>query len=134
VLGRLKNDWRRLARAPAGTRFRGLHRAHQRRRRRGSSRVWTVTAGLAIMSVGVVALPAPGPGTLVIILGAALVARESATVARVLDWLELRLRRAVEWCRAVWRGAPPVGKVMAALAGLGLAGAAVLVAYSVLVG
>lgn len=45
------------------------------------------------MIVGVSALPLPGPGLLIIALGALLIAEQSRAVARALDRLELWLRR-----------------------------------------
>jgi hypothetical protein len=93
-----------------------------------------VLAGLVIVAVGVIALPAPGPGMLIIALGGVLLARESRAVARALDWLEVRIRRVGALAVAVWRRSSPVGKAMEALAGLGLAGVGALVAYSVMTG
>jgi uncharacterized protein (TIGR02611 family) len=52
-----------------------------------------ILLGLVIIAGGVVLLPAPGPGWLVIGAGAALLAREFLFLARFLDRLEVRLRR-----------------------------------------
>jgi hypothetical protein len=45
------------------------------------------------MLSGFILLFVPGPGLLLIAVGAALLARESLAVARALDWLEVRGRR-----------------------------------------
>jgi hypothetical protein len=45
------------------------------------------------MVLGVVFLPLPGPGLLIIAAGALLVAEESLSAARALDWLERKARR-----------------------------------------
>jgi hypothetical protein len=55
--------------------------------------------GLALMAVGIVLLPMPGPGMLVIAVGAALVAEESKWAAELLDGLELWVRRTLEKLR-----------------------------------
>jgi uncharacterized protein (TIGR02611 family) len=64
--------------------------------------------GATITLVGIVALPLPGPGFLVIAIGAALLARESAMVADVADWIEVRVRRVARWATRWWRRAAPV--------------------------
>jgi hypothetical protein len=48
--------------------------------------------GVLILAGGVIMLPAPGPGTIVVVLGAAIMAGESRITARALDRLELKLR------------------------------------------
>jgi hypothetical protein len=42
-------------------------------------------------------MPLPGPGWPVVLLGAALLARESPRAARALDWVEARFRRLLSW-------------------------------------
>ena len=49
--------------------------------------------GAIIILAGIVALPAPGPGMLVIAAGAVVLARESKWIAERLDAAELRVRR-----------------------------------------
>ena len=46
------------------------------------------------MLAGVAFLPLPGPGLLIIAVGALLMAEVSLSAARALDWLELKARRA----------------------------------------
>ncbi len=57
------------------------------------------------MAAGLFFLPAPGPGFLILFAGAALLAEESLTAARALDWTEVRLRRLAKWGRRAWRAA-----------------------------
>ena len=87
--------------------------------------------GILIVAVGIVALPAPGPGTLVIAFGAAFIARESMVVARFMDWTELKLRSAWSILHSAWRRASPVKRVGATVVGLGVVGAALYLAYAV---
>jgi hypothetical protein len=130
----VKTSWKRLAAGRPGSRFQDLQRRHRRGRRGPWVRIGTLAAGLVIMAAGVVALPAPGPGMLIIALGGALAARESAAVARVLDWIELRGRWLVSLGLAVWRRAPVFGKAVGALAGIGLMAMVAGVAYVILTG
>jgi uncharacterized protein (TIGR02611 family) len=106
----VRTSWRRLRAAPAGERFIRQYRAHQAGHRRAWTRPLTLGFGALVVAVGLVALPAPGPGTLVVALGAALLARESETVARLLDRIELWATPRARRIRAAWRGLPGFGK------------------------
>ena len=52
-----------------------------------------VCAGVLLSLIGVFFLAVPGPGIPILALGLALIAQESATLARWLDRAELRIRR-----------------------------------------
>lgn len=115
MFDKLKRSWRQLKAGKPGHRFQSQYEAQQKRRRPAWVRPVWMAAGTAVMAVGVVALPAPGPGFLIIGLGAALVARESLIAARILDWIELRLRDAWAWLKDAWATAPWPVKGLAAL-------------------
>jgi len=48
---------------------------------------------------------APGPGILIFLVGALLVAEESLAAARLMDGADLRLRRLAAWGLTRWRRA-----------------------------
>ena len=57
-------------------------------------RRWAVICGGTVLcAVGAVMLVAPGPGLLLLAVGAFMLAEQSPTCARALDRLELRLRK-----------------------------------------
>ena len=56
------------------------------------------------MGAGIFFMLAPGPGVLIFLIGALLVAEESLTIARLMDGADLRLRRLAAWVSARWRG------------------------------
>jgi hypothetical protein len=88
-----------------------------------------MTAGLFIFVVGLVMLPAPGPGCVVVFVGAATMAEESFWVASLLDRIEVRGRRALIAAHRSWEQA----SVSLKAAGLVLAtGAAALVGWATL--
>jgi len=58
-----------------------------------------ITAGAALIAIGLFMLIAPGPGILVLVLGGAMVAQESLPMARFIDWAEVRIRRAISALR-----------------------------------
>jgi hypothetical protein len=81
-----------LSRGTPGRRFQERYLRARRAAHSAAKRVAKVAAGALLIAVGIVLLPAPGPGILVVLLGLALVAESSLTVAKALDRLELRAR------------------------------------------
>lgn len=84
--------WRDFWRDPPGQRF---ARRYQRVSGAGShalGRAMRSTLGLVLILIGVVFMALPGPGFVPVLAGLALLAGESARLARALDRAELRLR------------------------------------------
>ena len=101
----LKRDWSSLKRGRPGSRF---EEQFERQRKAKSSKVGRalrVIAGLIILPVGLFLLPAPGPGFIVVALGAVLIAREFKFAAQLLDRLEVRGRKVARWATRTWRRA-----------------------------
>lgn len=99
-----KQRWQRFAAVPPGQRF----REHFNRRQASKpsalhKRILAMGAGILIMGLGLIMLIAPGPGILVLLLGATLIAQESLSAARFMDWADLRLRRLLIRGLRVWR-------------------------------
>jgi hypothetical protein len=90
---------RRFMTAPSGTRFRAYHE-RLAQRPNVMRTLLVVGLGLILLALGMIMLVLPGPGLLVAAIGAALIAGESLTVARLLDRVDLCLTRA--YMR--WRG------------------------------
>jgi hypothetical protein len=90
----LKTNWQRFREDRPGRRFQNLHQ----RRRNGKSpnspieRVVNSAGGVGLVAVGVVLIPAPGPGWIIVAIGFALLASEFLGVARLLDATELKAR------------------------------------------
>jgi hypothetical protein len=102
LLKRLKKSWKELAKERPGHRFEARYR-HIQRSGSGHNRALTLAAGIALTVAGLVLLLVPGPGSLLIVLGAALLAEESLIAARLLDRLEVQVRRLSDWARTKWR-------------------------------
>jgi hypothetical protein len=64
-----------------------------------------------ILIVGIAMMPLPGPGFPIVLVGAALLARESSRAARALDWLEVKIRSVWAWGVHRWRKISPALKV-----------------------
>jgi hypothetical protein len=81
-----------------GRRFMARYR-HRRRSRNQWLHALTMAGAVALVLLGLILLVTPGPGSLVLILGATLLARQSRRAAMMLDRAELRVR-------AIFRRAP----------------------------
>jgi hypothetical protein len=89
---KLEQAWRELKAGKPGRRFRERH--ERARGGGGALRRWGLIVGGALTALaGIVLLPLPGPGLLVIIAGVLLMAQESRAAASALDWLEMKARR-----------------------------------------
>jgi uncharacterized protein (TIGR02611 family) len=129
MLDGLKKSWRQLKKGKPGERFR---RQYYRRKQSSSStlgKVLFIIIGLALVAAGLFFLPAPGPGTLILLPGAGLLARESLAAARALDWLELRVRRILAIGLRLWESFSPLIKVSVIALALAVLGALAFVAY-----
>lgn len=81
-----------------GSRFIGAFEKRAHLHRLHPVRLWRLVLGLALLVFGIVNIFIPGPGGSVIILAALLVlAGESRLLARLLDALEVRFSRQVDW-------------------------------------
>lgn len=88
----LKNHWREIADGEPGKRFQ--HRFEQKEREgRSAAHIFKMVAAVVLIAAGIVFLVIPGPGSVLIVIGGALLAEGSSKVARALDWTEMRLRK-----------------------------------------
>ncbi|HYE59197.1 MAG TPA: PGPGW domain-containing protein [Rhodothermales bacterium] len=126
MFDRLKQHWHAFQQIPPGERFQARYR--ERRQEGGSPvrRYASTLGGVVLVLVGLLLLPAPGPGMLVLVPGAVLLAQGSRRAARVLDALDLRRQRTQRWTVQRWRGSSTAVRglivfgVLVVTAGLGL--------------
>ncbi|WP_428312056.1 PGPGW domain-containing protein [Hydrocarboniphaga sp.] len=101
MLDTLKQQWEQFKAQQPGTRFQAQHRRGHQGAKSPMARVVRAVLAVVITLVGLVMMPAPGPGMLVVAFGLVLLARESLMVARLLDraelWLRPRALRVVAW-------------------------------------
>lgn len=91
-MGNATEVWKSLWRDAPGQRFtRRYERLHAAGRNR-SGRLWRWAVGIVLVILGIIWMPLPGPGFVLVSLGLALLAGESSRVARTLDRAELRVR------------------------------------------
>lgn len=99
----LKKYWASLKRGQPGTRFQEQYEKQHRKQKRPIGRALRIAAGVVLMPIGLFFLAVPGPGLLIIGLGAAIIAREFHFAAIVLDWLEIRGRKVFKWIKQRWQ-------------------------------
>jgi len=61
------------------------------------------TIGWIVVLIGIVDLPLPGPGWVIIFLGFTILATEFAHAKRTQDWLVARLKQVVAWAQKLWQ-------------------------------
>lgn len=88
-----------------------------------------IGAGLLLIAAGIFFLVMPGPGTVVMFVGVALIARESLSVARLLDRVEVLLRPSVLWILGWWRSLSATQRVVLSALAVVLGGMVCLVLY-----
>jgi len=96
MLDAIRLQWQQLREAEPGERFQQLHRRRHEASASGGQRRLRMAAAIGLILLGLVMMPAPGPGLLVVLAGLSLLASESLGTARRLDRLEL-------WFRERWR-------------------------------
>ncbi len=100
-----KESSRRFKESKPGHRFQDHYHDHQRSnssKYRLRVRIFYVFGGSLIVVGGIIAVPGPGPGWLIILLGAWMLAGESLFFARFMDRAEVRLSRLTRRIVGIW--------------------------------
>lgn len=113
MLQRIKQAWREFKSSASGCRFQELYQRRQKARRAGAKRALFIVGGLLTIAGGVASFPVPGiPSELIIVAGLAIFAQGSMRAARMLDWIELRLRGPFLRVYSIWRPLPRAVKIL----------------------
>ena len=96
MLRHLKQSWQRFRSGLPGRRFQQQFRLRQRFRSGAARKVFFISAGILLAAVGVFLLFVPGPGIIILLVGAVLVAQQSSLAARAFDRIEIRLRKFIK--------------------------------------
>jgi uncharacterized protein (TIGR02611 family) len=99
----LRKQWADLKADPPGCRFLELHRRRQKSRCSLTRTRMHIAIAVVVLVAGLAMMPLPGPGFPIVLVGAALLARESSRAARALDWLELKTRSYYAWGIGQWQ-------------------------------
>jgi hypothetical protein len=131
MLEKLKREWQRFRKCKPGQRFKERYYQKQRSPRSVMRKILVMAAGTLIFAVGVFLLAFPGPGTILLIIGAGLIAEESLFAARGLDGFELRLRSLYAGTVRLWNRTSPAIKVLLVICALAIAGSLAFGAYKI---
>lgn len=129
LIGRTKRSWLLFTRSKPGDRFQVRY---YRRKQSGPgqlSRIITVVVGSILVIFSAFFGWAPGPGTITFVIGLAMIGGEFLTIARFLDWSEVKLRKLARLVGVVWRSST-IGKALIVLVALTLVVAFGYVIYS----
>lgn len=127
----IKKHWAQFKKYPPGERFERYYRARHETQQGIIKKTLLISAGIVIMAAGVIFLAIPGPGLLVLLIGAGLIARESLFISRLFDRLEPRMWKLVRWCKAKWRSLPMGARILLIAIVAVLAAAILLTAYRI---
>ena len=114
ALAEVKTEWKHFKDDKPGARFRN-HRERMKEKPRGHS-VVAIMIGLLLVAVGVVLLFIPGPGSLFIAFGVALIASHSKKLSAMMDRAEPKLRRLGRRGKHRWEAMPGRAKISMILA------------------
>lgn len=127
----LRRFWDSVQEGEPGQRFQDRYHRHKESGARDHPvrRIAKIVGGVALVALGVVEIFFPGPAILFIFVGGGLLATESLTVARAMDWCELRGRQLWRAVSGWWQQAStPARALVIAVVALAAAGAG-LAAY-----
>jgi hypothetical protein len=102
-----REEWEALKASAPGARFRERYERMRAIPRPTHERIARCLCGIVTTLVGLVLVPLPGPGWLIVGFGVTLLAQESLPIARWCDRVEARARGWLERWRARRRGPPP---------------------------
>jgi UPF0716 family protein affecting phage T7 exclusion len=96
MLKHLKQSWQRFKAGLPGRRFQQQFRLRQRLRSGAARKALLMAAGVLIAAAGIFLLFVPGPGIIILLIGAVLIAQQSSLAARAFDRIEIGLRRFIK--------------------------------------
>ena len=96
MIKHLKQSWQRFKRGLPGRRFQQQFRLRQRLRSGAARKALFMATGILIVAAGIFFLFVPGPGIIILLIGAVLIAQQSSLAARALDRIEIRLRKFIK--------------------------------------
>ena len=132
VFKKLTRTWHDLKKGRPGRRFQDHHDqvAHER----GQSwigRTVKITLGIVAIAVALIEIVFPGPAIVFFFVGGALLASEFRSVAKLMDWSEVRGRKLAGFARRKWRSSSRAAHIGVLTAAACMAVAGMYVTYQI---
>jgi UPF0716 family protein affecting phage T7 exclusion len=93
MLKHTRQSWQRFKAGLPGRRFQQQFRQRRRFRSGAARKSLLMATGILLAVAGVFLLFVPGPGIIILLIGAVLIAQQSSLAARAFDRIEIRLRK-----------------------------------------
>lgn len=119
MLQKIKDSWRQFTDSEPGQRFEDRYNRRHENAGGGfnAGLLLHIGAGIVVTLAGLFFLPAPGPGTLILLAGLGLIGGEFLPVARFMDRAEVKVREWTKPAKEAWnRLSPPVKIVLGLIA------------------
>lgn len=118
----------------AGRRFQDRYAATRRSRKDTSwkqrgRRILRLVIALVMIIIAVILMFIPGPAVVFYFIAGALLAAESLTIARLMDWVEVRLRALWRWGKGHWKDMPRWGQAGLIVAVICLSATSTYISY-----
>jgi hypothetical protein len=133
LIGKAQRSWWLFKNTKPGDRFQVRYYSRQQSAPGRLTTIFNIVVGSILVIFSAFFGWAPGPGLLTFLIGLALIGGEFLTIARFLDWSEVRLRKLAHLVGVVWRSST-IGKALIVLVALVLVVAFGYVIYSVFFG
>jgi hypothetical protein len=133
LIGKAQRSWWHFKKSKPGDRFQVRYYRRQQSAPGRLITIFNIVVGSILVIFSAFFGWAPGPGLLTFLIGLALIGGEFLTIARFLDWSEVRLRKLAHLVGVVWRSST-IGKALIVLVALVLVVAFGYVIYSVFFG
>jgi hypothetical protein len=132
MLKTLKQHWHIFKKAPTGQRFERYYESRHNTPRGLVKKILLISMGAVVVLVGIFFLAVPGPGLVVLLIGAILIARESLFVSRLFDRIEPRVSALAIRCRRIWQRLPIGVKILLTVTVAALTAAVCWFAYRII--
>ncbi len=111
-MGWIKQHWQEFKEGRPGHRFQDRYERNKEAREERSwfTRFIKPFAGVVLVVAGVVFCLIPGPGLPLLLVGAGLLADVSLPVAKGMDWLDVRIRKAFSRLKQWWHDSSGAAK------------------------
>lgn len=133
AVAQIRQRWRQLQLGRPGRRFQDWYeRARVARHRPGAlARIALLLLALVCLAIGLFLVVFPGPAIPFLMIAGGLLALESKPIARLMDWVELRLRAIWKWGWKRWCQLPFWSQIVLFAVGACLSAATAYVAYRI---